>query len=239
MRNTPSAWGTCLWAALLFVSPAAVAAQRPAPPPPSLESTAWAVTDSMGGSYIFEFGRRGQFNLTSSAGVKSAGTWRQTGDFVVIEVNRLFSRYRGKFSGRKMDGRARSRGGSELAWSALRQEAVPVKGGEAFPIYPPIARAARASGVVVVEVQVGADGAVTAASVVSGHPILRQAAANAARLWKFAPGGKDAETRAARLIFAFRLVSVDCRTGPINPDPVTSLLSAYQTEVVREEMCIQ
>ncbi len=61
------------------------------------------------------------------------------------------------------------------------------------PPYPPLAKAARASGRVVVHVAVDESGRVVAANVVSGHPLLQQAAVQAARQARFAPliqGGK-------------------------------------------------
>jgi TonB family protein len=55
------------------------------------------------------------------------------------------------------------------------------------PPYPSIAKAARASGTVVVQVTVDETGGVTSARAVSGHPLLQQAAAAAARQAKFTP----------------------------------------------------
>jgi periplasmic protein TonB len=55
------------------------------------------------------------------------------------------------------------------------------------PSYPPIARAAHASGTVVVQVTIDENGAVISASAVSGHPLLTQAAVNAARQARFSP----------------------------------------------------
>lgn len=55
------------------------------------------------------------------------------------------------------------------------------------PAYPAAARAAKASGTVNVQVTVGESGAVVAATAVSGHPLLRAAAVEAARAAKFAP----------------------------------------------------
>ena len=55
------------------------------------------------------------------------------------------------------------------------------------PVYPPIARAAHASGTVDVQVMVGFDGDVVAAAVLSGHPLLQAAALNAARKARFTP----------------------------------------------------
>jgi TonB family protein len=55
------------------------------------------------------------------------------------------------------------------------------------PPYPPVARAARASGTVTVQVTVDETGSVVAAEAVSGHPLLRAAAVAAARQAKFSP----------------------------------------------------
>lgn len=55
------------------------------------------------------------------------------------------------------------------------------------PPYPPAARAVRADGAVQVQVVIDEAGNVISASAVSGHPLLRQAAAQAARGAKFSP----------------------------------------------------
>jgi protein TonB len=55
------------------------------------------------------------------------------------------------------------------------------------PPYPPIAKAARASGAVQVQVTISEEGRVISADVVSGHPLLREAAVQAARQWVFKP----------------------------------------------------
>ena len=56
-----------------------------------------------------------------------------------------------------------------------------------LPTYPPAARAVRASGAVTVQVVVGEAGEVISAEPVSGHPLLRAAAVEAARGAKFSP----------------------------------------------------
>ncbi|HEX8339259.1 MAG TPA: TonB family protein [Pyrinomonadaceae bacterium] len=53
------------------------------------------------------------------------------------------------------------------------------------PAYPPIAKAAGASGTVTVQILVDEEGNVVSASAVSGHPLLQQAAVAAARQAKF------------------------------------------------------
>jgi TonB family protein len=55
------------------------------------------------------------------------------------------------------------------------------------PPYPPAARAVRASGAVSVQVLVDENGNVVSANAVSGHPLLRAAATQAARGAKFSP----------------------------------------------------
>ncbi|HEX7315314.1 MAG TPA: TonB family protein [Pyrinomonadaceae bacterium] len=55
------------------------------------------------------------------------------------------------------------------------------------PAYPQIAKAARASGTVTVQIVVDESGRVISASAVSGHPLLQQAAVAAARQARFSP----------------------------------------------------
>jgi len=55
------------------------------------------------------------------------------------------------------------------------------------PQYPAIAKAARASGLVTVQILVDESGQVISAKAVSGHPLLQQAAVNAARQARFSP----------------------------------------------------
>ncbi len=53
------------------------------------------------------------------------------------------------------------------------------------PAYPALARAAHASGVVIVQVIVDDDGKIMAAQVLRGHPLLQAAALKAAREMQF------------------------------------------------------
>jgi len=66
------------------------------------------------------------------------------------------------------------------------------------PFYPSAVTAARASGAVKVQVEVDEKGSVVSANAISGHPLLRAAAEQAARQAKF----KAAKT-AGILIFIF------------------------------------
>jgi protein TonB len=55
------------------------------------------------------------------------------------------------------------------------------------PTTPPLAKAAKVSGTVIVEIAVDEEGNVFAARQISGHPLLVDAALRAARQWKFEP----------------------------------------------------
>lgn len=55
------------------------------------------------------------------------------------------------------------------------------------PQYTAIARAAHASGPVQIQVTISEEGKVIEATVLNGHPLLRQAALDAARQWQFRP----------------------------------------------------
>ena len=71
------------------------------------------------------------------------------------------------------------------------------------PVYPEQAAAAGVEGRVVVEVTVNEEGRVIAAHAVSGHPLLRDAAVEAARQWVFAP--THLSGRPVKVIGAFPL----------------------------------
>lgn len=75
------------------------------------------------------------------------------------------------------------------------------------PPYPPIAKAAKASGPVQVQILVNEAGEVIEANAISGHPLLRDAAVEAARQWQFKPtelGGKAVKVNGV-LTFNFTL----------------------------------
>jgi periplasmic protein TonB len=55
------------------------------------------------------------------------------------------------------------------------------------PVYPQIARQARISGTVELSAIIGEDGRIEQLSVVSGHPLLRQAALDAVKQWVYQP----------------------------------------------------
>lgn len=55
------------------------------------------------------------------------------------------------------------------------------------PVYPELAKRARVSGVVVLQVTVDEEGNVTEMRVLKGHPLLNDAAEQAVRQWKYSP----------------------------------------------------
>jgi TonB family protein len=57
----------------------------------------------------------------------------------------------------------------------------------AEPVYPQVARAASVQGVVILELVVGADGAVSNARILRSIPLLDQAALDAVRQWRYEP----------------------------------------------------
>jgi TonB family protein len=56
-----------------------------------------------------------------------------------------------------------------------------------LPVYPPLARQARTEGDVVLDIVIDKSGKVSALSVISGPPTLRQAALDAVRHWRYEP----------------------------------------------------
>lgn len=63
----------------------------------------------------------------------------------------------------------------------------PEKIRDARPVYPPIALAGNVSGVVIIEIKIGADGGVEDAHVLRSIPLLDQAALDAVKQWTFKP----------------------------------------------------
>ena len=62
---------------------------------------------------------------------------------------------------------------------------------KAFPAYPPIAKAAHIQGTVAFDLRIGTTGKIESMKVVSGHPMLQQAAIDCLKQWTFHPFQKD------------------------------------------------
>jgi len=82
------------------------------------------------------------------------------------------------------------------------------------PIYPPIAQAAHVMGTVVIEIRVGLTGKVESLKVVSGPPMLQQAAIDCLKQWTFHPFEKDGNPTPASGI-----VSIEFSLGKDGPTP--------------------
>jgi protein TonB len=63
----------------------------------------------------------------------------------------------------------------------------PTKIRDVRPVYPPIARSANVTGVVILEVRIGPDGRVETARVLRSIPLLDEAALDAVKQWEFTP----------------------------------------------------
>jgi TonB family protein len=84
------------------------------------------------------------------------------------------------------------------------------------PTYPPLARAARISGPVEVDLILRKDGEIESASVVSGHPMLKDTALESARKSKYDCAECTEELSTRRIIYNFELgEAVDCKLVPL------------------------
>jgi TonB family protein len=213
--------------------------QAPAAVPVTLDETLWAVSDSFKNSYVFEFKKGGVFRYTSSDGTAGGGKWTREADSVVVRPDGgAAGEYRGVFNGRsRIDGDATLADKRALKWQARREEAQPVASKSAPPFYPDDALAARAEGVVLVEVKVDAAGHAAGARAVSGHALLQQAAVEASERWQFNPE-PGTETRTTRLLFIFQIVPADCGKKPRPPAPAPEFLTGYQMRVKRPAECV-
>jgi TonB family protein len=71
------------------------------------------------------------------------------------------------------------------------------------PVYPPLARQARITGDIRIRIGIGPDGSVVSADVVSGHPMLKQAALDSAQKSIFGCGGCSDATTEYSLTYTF------------------------------------
>jgi TonB family protein len=82
------------------------------------------------------------------------------------------------------------------------------------PIYPPIAKAIKIQGTVVFAVRIGVTGKVESMKVVSGHPMLQQAAMDCLKQWTFHPFEQDGKS-----VPASGVVSIEFSLGKDGPTP--------------------
>lgn len=94
------------------------------------------------------------------------------------------------------------------------------------PQFPPLARASRQQGDVVVEVTVDPEGRVQSAEALSGDTFLRKACVDAAKSWEFAPP-RGAPGRTVKLIFNFGYGD----GGKDIPEYVVTFVPPYTIEI--------
>ena len=94
------------------------------------------------------------------------------------------------------------------------------------PVYPPLAKAARISGNVVVEVSVDEGGNVASARAISGHPLLRSAAEEAARGWKWGPTTRNGVTIKVKGTITFTF-QPEAETSPDDETDYEEAIEAY------------
>lgn len=82
--------------------------------------------------------------------------------------------------------------GAVLTVGAVAQDARAVKS-KVTPTYPELAKKMNVKGAVKVELVVGANGAVKTAKALGGHPLLIDAAVNAAKQFKYEAGEETKE----------------------------------------------
>lgn len=78
------------------------------------------------------------------------------------------------------------------------------------PVYPPLARQAAIVGEVKIQLGIRQDGAVASATLISGHPMLEQAALDSARQSQFECQGCRSEVTPYELVYTFRLPESQC-----------------------------
>lgn len=81
--------------------------------------------------------------------------------------------------------------GAQNPQNAQNEEIVRRAKTKVEPVYPELARKMNISGTVKIEVVVAPNGSVKEARVVGGHPVLANAALDAAKKWKFEPSSGD------------------------------------------------
>src|SRR5262249_42042380 len=87
-----------------------------------------------------------------------------------------------------------------------------------------VAKAAGVQGTVQVQVTIGTDGHVTDATAISGHPLLRDAAIEAARQWEFKPTDVSGTAAKVQGTLTFNFTLRDSKEG--DPAPALSVAAA-------------
>jgi TonB family protein len=100
-----------------------------------------------------------------------------------------------------------------------------------FPAYPPDAKAAHVQGTVVFDLRIGTTGKIESMDVVSGPPLLRQAAIDALKQWTFHPFEKDGVPAIATGRYNLIFILSDQRDTAVREGPHSSDLSSSTAPV--------
>ncbi len=92
----------------------------------------------------------------------------------------------------------------------------------AFPVYPPIAKAAHIQGTVVFDLRIGTSGKIESMKVISGHAMLQQAAIDCLKQWTFHPFEKDGVPAVATGQYSIIFVLSDQSNTTIGHGPPSS-----------------
>jgi TonB family protein len=118
----------------------------------------------------------------------------------------------------------------------LGSEVVPgIALSKAAPEYPPTAKAAKASGPVIVQALISETGEVLEAQVLSGHPLLREAALQGARRWRFGPTTLSGRPVKIRGVLTFNFILHDEEQSPAQ-DARSATKYAVNTERLNNQL---
>ena len=85
------------------------------------------------------------------------------------------------------------------------------------PVYPPLARRTSVTGDVNLLMRIRRDGSVESAAIVSGHPLLQQAALESAQQSQFECQGCSEAVTPYSLVYTFQLFAPDCHATTNGP----------------------
>jgi Ca-activated chloride channel homolog len=103
------------------------------------------------------------------------------------------------------------------------------------PAYPPIAKSANVKGAVQIQVTISETGEVMSAQAISGHPLLREAALQAAKQWRFKPTEISGEPVNAQGIISFNF-DMGNNTAPDQSVPITPLTEEQLKQQLRAKL---
>lgn len=108
-----------------------------------------------------------------------------------------------------------------------------------FPVYPPNAKAAHVQGTVVFDLRIGTSGKIESMNVVSGPPMLQQAAIDCLKQWTFHPFEKDGVPVVATGQYSIIFVLSDQSNTTIGHEPPSAATVHTVTIHVQSENAAQ